>query len=761
MLESRRPIKSAILLMVAASLLGACAGDPQKAKLKYLAAGEKYMKQKQYGDAAVEFRNAIRLEPRSAESYYKLSQAASAAQDWQTAYTSLEKVIELDPARMDARVDRGRLYLAARQFDKAEQDANTVLQQDPKNAGGYEVLGGALVGQQKAEQALEPFTKVAELLPSDVNSYLNLALVEISLRRFKEAEEHLKQAVATDPKSTSANLDLANFYRLQNRVPEAQAALQAGIQNNPDAPVLYVDWASMLSEEGKSVEAEGVLASLRNQMPKSSEAAIAIGDYYIRKNDGQKALAEYRRGLSESVANLEIEKRIQELYLTSNQTEEATKLDGQLMSQAPKDPLVSVLHGRLLLALGKKQDAVIALQSTVKNSPNSSMAHYYLGLAHWQNENLGQANTELQEALKLSPGLPLILRSLVQLNLALNRSSQAQAYAQEMVQRNPADMNARLLLGSIYLREGQSRAAEEQFLVANLLAPGQASVHVNLGQLNAAERKWPQAEKEFESAIKIDPSNPVVVSAYADFLISRQDLPKAIALAQQFVEANPASAPGYMILGVVQFKAKNNVAARDAFERAININPRDVQGYLKLGAVYQNENQNDAAVAQYLKALDLQPSSAQLSTLVGNVYLTKEDLKNARLYYKRALDADPNFSVALTNTAWIDAVEEKDLDVALGMAQKASSQLPDVPSSTDVLAWVMYKRGNYSGAIPLLQDCVKKTPDSAQFHYHLGLALIADGQKVPGKAQLESALRIDKLRPAEKERAKETLSQIN
>ena len=38
------------------------------------------------------------------------------------------------------------------------------------------------------------------------------------------------------------------------------------------------------------------------------------------------------------------------------------------------------------------------------------------------------------------------------------------------------------------------------------------------------------------------------------------------------------------------------------------------------------------------------------------------------------------------------------LDVALGRAQKAKSLMPESPSITDTLAWVLYKKGNCAGA---------------------------------------------------------------
>ena len=760
-MEGARKLRTAVIAISVALLVGACARDPQKAKVKYFAEGQKYMNKGQYGDASVEFRNALRLDPRFVDAYYQLAQADLARRDWQGAYASLAKAIELDPGRLDARLDRGHLYLTARQFDKAEEEANSILQKEPKNVGAYQLLGAAFVGQQKPDRALESFSKVVELLPNDARAYLNLALVEISLRRFKDAEEHLRKAVATDPKSLQANIDLAHFYLLQNRVPEALEALQAGIQNNPDAPQLYVEWAHMLSNAGKTSDADGVLDKLRNQMPKSPEATIAIGDYYAERRDLDKALAEYRRGLAISAGNLDIEKRMEELYLISNQTDEASKLDNQLMKQAPKDLLVNLNHGRLLLAQGKQQESILALQNAVKNAPESVQAHYYLGVAYWQTGSLGQAKSEFQEALKISPGFPLVLRGLAQLNLAQNQPSEAQLYAQELVQKFPTDVSHRLLLGGIYLREGQSRPAEEQFLAARQLAPNQAAVHLDLGQLYYSEKKWTQAEKEFETAIQLDPSNPTMLSAYADFLVARQQTPKAIARLQQFVDANPNNAQGHIILGVLQFDSKNTSAAQAEFERALQIDPKNVQGYLRMGGVYQQENQTDAAIGQYQKALDLQPKSAPLVTMVGNLYLDKGDLETARKYYERALQADPNFAVANANMAWVDAQEGKNLDVALGMAQKAKSLMPEVPSISDTLAWVMYKKGNYSGAIPLLQDCVKKSPDSAQFRYHLGLALMAAGQKESGKTQLQAALQMNKLRTDEKEQAKQALEQTN
>src|ERR1700719_1786942 len=586
------------VLILCGALLCSCAGNPQKAKAKYLANGQNYMKKQQYASAAIEFRNALKIDPRYVDAYYQLAQADLAQHDWKPAYAALAKAIELDPNRMDARLDRGRLYLAARDFQKAQDDANFVIGQDSKNAAAYQLLGATLISQQKPEQALAAFAKVTELLPNDSSAYVNMALVEITLHKQAEAEQHFQKAVQVDPKSVPANLDLANFYHLQGKIPQAEQVLQAAIQANPDATGLYIDWANMLGSAGKAAEADGVLDRLRNQLPKSPDVAMAIAGYYVQRKNIEKALAEYSRGLSVSPKNLEIEKRMEELYLDSNQADKAAEMDAQLSKQAPKDVFVRINHGRLLMAQSKAQDAVNDLQKTVKDAADSAPAHYYLGLAYWQSGSLAQANTELQEALHRSPGLPLALQSLAKLSLAQGDNSAAQTYAPELVQKFPSDVSDRVILGGVYMREKRYPLAEEQFQAAKRLAPNQAAVHLALGQLYSVQKKWPEAEKELETAVQLDPSNGTILGQYADFLIARQQSPKALARLQQFVDANPNNAQGHLMMGALQFQAKNNGADQSEFERANQINPKDLQPYLRLGQLYQVQKQTDAAIAQ-------------------------------------------------------------------------------------------------------------------------------------------------------------------
>ncbi|MGA7225294.1 MAG: tetratricopeptide repeat protein, partial [Candidatus Acidiferrales bacterium] len=639
-------------------------------------------------------------------------------------------------------------------------EANYILKRDPSHVAAYQLLGAAMIGEQKDDQALAAFAKVTELLPDDPSAYVNLALVEISLHHYGDAEQHLKKAVAVDPSSIQAYNDLANFYRLQNRMSEAQQVLQDGIAKNPNGIPLYLDWASILESQNRGEDAEALVDKLRKQMPSSTDATLAIGDFYFQRKQMDRALAEYLRGRSFAPKNLEIDKRMQDVYLSTNQVQPAADLDREVMKSAPKDVIARVNHGRLLMIQRDPREATIYLQRVVADAADSAEAHYYLAMAFWQNGNMQQAHSALLDALKDAEGSPIVLQGIARLSLEQGDAADARIYAQELVQKYPADSADRQLLAEALAREGQLRPAEEQILIAKQLAPNDPIVHLALAQIYSAEKRWPEAEREFDTALQLDPHNTTALGQLADFLTARDQSPLALARVQQYVTANPNDANGHVILGALDFESHNYSASQAQFEQAIQLDPNNVQAYLRLGKVYEAQGQTDAAIARYQKALDLQPRLAPLSTMVGNLYLNKGDLVTARKYFAQALDADPNFAIANANMAWVDAEEDKNLDIALGRAQKAKSLMPESPSVTDTLAWVLYKKGDYAGAAALLQECVKKSPDSAEFRYHLGMTLMAGGQKLEGKQQLETALRM-RLGSSEAQQAQQALAQAN
>lgn len=753
--------------------LASCARNPEKAKLSYLQKGEAYMKQKQYASAAIEYRNALKVDPKYVEGYYQLAQADLGNRDAAGAFKALGQAISLDPNRLDARLDRSEILFVAgandpKNYDAAIEDVDYVLKQDPKNVQAHRILGSIYGAQKHYDQALQEFSKGAALAPNDPQSYIDLALVNLALHKpdandhhLDEAERNIQKAIGLNPKLSVAYSDLAQLYGVEKKPEQAQQALENGIRANPSDPSsirLYIELASVFKGQGKQSDAQSTLDSLARQMPKSAEAAQAIGDFYVAEKMTDRALAAYQAGLSTNPQNLTLEQRVEEVYLTTGQVDSAAKLNEEMLKQEPTDVTARVDRGRVLMEQSKNSDAVTALQKVATDNPNAPLAHYYLAMAYLKNNDATSANSELQQTLRAAPSLPIALTALVNLNFEQQKYSVAQLYAQELVQKVPADPRSHLLLGEVLLRLGQIKQAGDEFAAAQKLAPNEPAVHGSLAALDVAEKKFPEAEQEFQTAMRAAPGNVLFLRNYIAFLFQQKQQAKATAAATQFAAQNPNDANGHLLLGQVDLAAKNYSAALSETQKAQQLSPKSGEAYFQMGQIYHAQGNKDAAIQAYEQGMALGSPTAPIATTIGSIYMEEGDLSKATAEFQQALAIDPNFIVAANNLAWIYAQQGQNLDVALRLAQKAKAQRPDVPNFADTLAWVMFRKGDYAGAIPLLKDCVAKDPGSAQFLYHLGMVLVADGQKNEGKAKLQAALQKN-LDSQDAEQARKTLSQ--
>jgi tetratricopeptide (TPR) repeat protein len=723
--------------------LVACSRDPESSSRRYLASGEQYMKDGKYREANIRFRSALQANPRSSDAYYRLAQSDLELHQWTDAYASLQRVLELDPSRPDAHIDLAQLYLATGQYDKVEEETKIVLDHDPANQAAHLVLGLSYVARRKFDRALSAFSKVISLAPNSAPAYMNLGLVEMAIGDYAGAESNLKKSTQLDSRFAIGYINLANFYRLRSEPAVAEQTFRDGIERDPDDTDLYVHLAELLSAQGKTADTVGLLNQLRARKPKAVDVALLIGDYYAQRKELDAALAEYRRGLTIDSENTDLNNHVVDAYLSNRKVAEASTLNQKTLKSKPKDITARIQQARIWMMNGDEDRAISELRALLADASDSAEAHYFLGLAYQENSQPAQAQTEFQEALKSNPNMLMAVRALAQLHSAMGNNEVAQEYAEKNIQLQTTDETAHLLLGQILLRMSKVAQAKEQFAIAELLMPSDPNPHVSLASCYVKENNFTSADKEFEAAQTLAPQSSAILGSYLDYLVSRKQQEKAIQRVKTFVANNPQDANAHLLLGSLSLRQKDYSKARTEIQRSIELNPNSANAYLYLGKTYQDEGNTEPAIESYEKALQLQPKFAPLQTMLGNLYAAKGDLAQARGEYEAALSADPNFGLAASSLASLTVRQGGNLDVALGLAQKAKQLLPDVDSVTDTLAWIEYLKGSYSSALPLLKECVTQAPKYPVYRYHLGMAALANGDKREAKSELETALRLN------------------
>ena len=112
------------------------------------------------------------------------------------------------------------------------------------------------------------------------------------------------------------------------------------------------------------------------------------------------------------------------------------------------------------------------------------------------------------------------------------------------------------------------------------------------------------------------------------------------------------------------------------------------------------------------------------------------------------LELRPGDPLACNNLANVMLQSGGNVDVALSLAETARRGMPGSPDAADTLGWVYYQKGVYGSAIRMFHEALKlqeknKAPDSADIHYHLGLAYQKTQQSTLARQHLERVLRID------------------
>jgi tetratricopeptide (TPR) repeat protein len=128
-----------------------------------------------------------------------------------------------------------------------------------------------------------------------------------------------------------------------------------------------------------------------------------------------------------------------------------------------------------------------------------------------------------------------------------------------------------------------------------------------------------------------------------------------------------------------------------------------------------------------------------------------KDFPKARDAYEKLLSIKPDFALALNNLAYLYSERLNDLDKAYDLARKARDLQAQDASVGDTFGWVLYKRGDYQQALPILQASAEKAADNPEIQFHLGMTAYMMGQTDLARVALQKAVRATKDFPGKDE----------
>jgi tetratricopeptide (TPR) repeat protein len=342
-----------------------------------------------------------------------------------------------------------------------------------------------------------------------------------------------------------------------------------------------------------------------------------------------------------------------------------------------------------------KQPDIKASESTPRKVDKAG-AYYHYTLAHMYEEMVTaygrsdlamKATEEYRAAIESDPSSEFLTSALAELYVKTGRIADAVKEAQDIIKRDPKNLEAHKLLGRIYLRslgdmpgsngsDNILKLAIDQYEQIVKLDPESVDDHLLLGRLYRLNNDLQKAEAELKTAIKIDPNSEEAVTTMAMLYTDEGDTARALKVLSSIPDS-ARSAKLYSALGAAYEQRKDYKSAIDAYKHAIALDRDNLDAIRGLAENLLNDGQLEASLEQYKVIADSNPEDAQTYVRIAEIYR-----------------------------------RQAKYDQALENLKRAETLVPDTMDVPYSMAAVYQAQGRYDDAIKLLQDLVKKTERS-------------------------------------------------
>ena len=739
------------------AFLGACNTDPHARAVRYVENGNKFYEREKYKEASIMYRRAVapNADPRYGEAYYRLGLVFLKLGSPGDAYRSLVRAVELQPDNADALIKTADIeILAASQaqgqqadqyIDDAEGRAKKVIALKDGAYDGNRIQGQIALLRKQPDEAVKFFEQADQVKPNEPGLRQIYFVALVQANRFPDAEKVARDLIASK-KDYAPIYDLlyAEYARRQDLGAAEQVLLQKSA-NNPGASAYVLQLASHYASTNNRNGLDQAMAKLSDDKT-YPDGHLAAGDFYfLRLREFQRAQEQYESGAKAfPKEKATYDKRLVELFASSNRSGEARKLLEQVLEANSGDSEAQAMRAALRLTTGSRDEvnlAVTELQTLVAKTPNNHLLHFNLGRGLLAKGETEQARLQMEEALKLRPDFLGARELLAKIYLSRSDGGKALQEADAMLKQDPNSLAGHLARSSalLLLNDTEKARQELEFTVANY--PQNVDARYQMGFLSYQTKDYAKASQMFTQLRKENPNDFRGLVGMVETLSEQNRLPDAVKEVEAAVAAEPDRRELQVALANLYVRSQRYDEAIKIYQGVLQKDPKAADILFKMAETYRRRGDLNQAVETFRKASQAAPSDPGPLLQLGLLMDGTGRREQAKPIYEQILRLQQDHPIALNNLAFIKAEEGTDLDTALSMAQRAFQSSPGSPDIADTLGWV-YIRKNLSGeAVRLFTDLVKKYPSNPMYRYHYGMALMQRGDRPAAKRELEAAMK--------------------
>jgi predicted Zn-dependent protease len=766
------------LLLVGLLAVTTGCGGSEARKARHVEQGQKFMAERNFQKARIEFRNAQQIDPKDANVRSLVGLSSEKLGEYDDAVKAYRVAIATDGSLLMPRARLARILAIAGVPEEAEELVTEGLSSAPDSAELLSVRALIYAGKGNFIEARRDAEQALKLAPTDVDVIATLVSIEwqegkrdgavrlldesirahpqdvelrgllsqllISMEDYEGAERQIVELIRLEPGKAEHRSALLQIHLLKGNIDEAIEVARGLVETDRDSVQAKMALTQLLASHRSMAEADAQLAEFRRAAPEDHELLLAIGRFYEFNGRNADAEALYRsilQGSGRKGQGLAAESRLAALSLRSGNIDEAAALVAAVLKESPSDADALVTRAEIALQRGDAAAAVADLRVAFGAQPDSVSLAVALARAHVAAGETELAEQVLRSVVQSAPGSVEARFELAQFLVDHGKMRQARPIIEQLVNQQPNNLAALRALSRILLASGDAVGALNAAQRMQALQPGSQAGYVQAGEVLLATGDIKQAEDAFRMGAARDSKANEPVEALVRLYSGQQEAAKGLALVDERLASDVGNARLQNLRGdlLVQFGRSEDAVA--AYRSAISAAPKWVLPYRGLAAAFFATGQGDKAVEALQAGLKATGGSILLSVDLATLYQRIGKAGEALKVYEALFVTRPGDDMIANNLAMLLTSQgdgSKDLQRAESIAERFKDSAN--PAYLDTYGWVLYRKGRHSEATEVLSRASALAPQSKEILYHLGMAQLAVGQRTEAKRSLQSAV---------------------
>ncbi len=334
------------------------------------------------------------------------------------------------------------------------------------------------------------------------------------------------------------------------------------------------------------------------------------------------------------------------------------------------------------------------------------------------------------------------------------KREQAVAILRDLVRTQPANPDARLLLGSVLMEAGRRDESIAQLREAVRLLPDSAEAHNALGEAYHAFGEIKAARPEFERAVELDPRHAQAQVNLGEVLLQQGEAQPAAPHLDQAIRllgSKPDAAFPHYLRAKVYSEERDAAKAASELQQAVALRADFAEAWSDLGEARKSLADDAGALTAFRRAVSLSPEDAVAQYRLGAQLLESGAAHEAVAHLETAVRLDAKNQPAL-NALQRALRQDGQPERAAAVKEKLTELLRerDREDQKAVTAFELNNRGaelekagDLRGAMEKYRAALELLPEHVGIRTNLAVALLKLGNWKEGISQMRQALQRD------------------